>query len=228
MLARTKAGVIFMGLSRNFRHKILVPFLICGLLGLVACQEAKKSDNKDGTLTEQEKTDQAQKKEELRQRENARHRGMNVENRRVQILDVSSSRLSLRLLLGLNNRPTSIVYSMPLDTGSSEQFDIQDKTSEISKPFPAHNLEISAYKFKAGTVDMLALEYRFLRLTAQHSESSSQFVLLILDPTLGDKAVLKTHFEFPTRSILKQWARTAKQADNSSADLVTHTTDGEL
>ena len=96
---------------------------------------------------------------------------------------------------------------MALDKNLEEQFELQDKTSEIQSLFPNHNLEVSAFKFKAGSIDVMALEYRFLRYTEIADESASQFVLVVLNKDLGNKAVVKTHFEFPTKSELRAWAK---------------------
>lgn len=195
-------------MTLNFRSLTLKWTLLTLVLVLAgACQEAKKESPKaDEVLTEAQTKEKARKALEQKQRKNARFRKMNIEHRKVQIASLSPTGLNLRTLVLLNAKPKQIVFSMPLNNQLKDQFGFQDKSLEIKDLFPTHNLEISAYQFKSGSIDMIALEYRFMRFTEQMDEASSQFVLMVLDPALQDKAILKTHFEFPAKTDLKAWA----------------------
>ena len=178
--------------------------IILFVFGMVACGGSPESEKK---LTGPEEQQQKDKASEDKQKRNARSRKMAIEHHSLQIAALNDSKVVLRGLVRINTLPKSLVYSTSLDKSLEEQFDLQDKTDEIRAQFPNHNLEVSSFKFKSGTAELLALEYRFLRYTNNKSESASQFVLILLDKSLGNKAVIKTQFEFPTQTALETWAK---------------------
>ncbi len=191
------------------------------LLTLVACggEEKKKNSCDDPTninaidcqLSQEQKDEAARKAEEQKQIINARRRKMLIEHQNVGIANLTGTTLTLRLNIKLNGRMRPVLYSTMIDSSLPEQFDLQDKTNDIQNMFPHHNLEISSFKFKAGKVDVMGIEYRFLRYTEIANESASQFVLMILNKDLGNKAVVKNEFEFPTKSDLVTWAKKTSQ-----------------
>ncbi len=177
---------------------------------LVACQGGKKEDKTaaaDPNQTEEQKLKQKEKIEEQAQKRSALSRRMGLFHQSIEMASLSDSKLILRLAIRINSSRKALVYSTLLDKALKEQFDLQDKTEEISGQFPENDLEISSFKFSNGTAQHVALEYRFLKAKRNSTESSSQFVLMMLDKSLGDKAVVKTLFEYPTKSDLKTWAQ---------------------
>ncbi len=189
---------------------LLLMFLVTFSSG---CQEAKKPEKiKSEYITEQEKNEAAKKAEEEKQKNNARYRKMSIELRKFDIAVLNEMKVVTRSFLNLNGTVQNFIFSLNLDDSLKEQSDLQDKTSEIRNQFPLHYLEIEAYKFKKGSVSLMALEYRFMRFEKNTSESSSQFVVLILDKSLGSKALLKSQFEFPSQSDLKSWAQEASSS----------------
>jgi hypothetical protein len=190
--------------------------ILFGIIGLslVACQEDKKPQAPKA-LNEQERSVQKKKQEEEQAKNNALHRQMFIETQGVELAAFNDSTLAVRSMIAINRIPKIILFSMSLmssPNGNGEQFSIQDKSEEIKSQFPNYNLEVSGYKFKSGNVDMLALEYRLMRLTQDTNEAASQFVLVILDKTLGNKNIVKTSFEFPSQSDLKTWATAANSS----------------
>ena len=182
--------------------------LIMGL-GLAACQPSKKAPKQNAqTMTEQQRTEAKAKEEENLQKRLGVKQKVFVEQKKLEFVLISDTEIAARMLLELNQKPKSFIFKMPLQA-TGDQIDIQDKTNEIDQQYPDQNLEISEYKFKSGTIDMIALEYRFLKVSKNSTESGSQFVLAILNKSLGDKAIVKTQFEYPTKSDLKAWATTA-------------------
>lgn len=178
---------------------------------LIACQGNKKEDKTPSPSgpeqTEAQKLKQKEKLEEQAQKRSALSRRMGLFHQSIEIASLSDSKLILRLAVRINSDRKALVYSTSLDKALKEQFDLQDKTEEISNKFPENDLEISSFKFSNGTAQYVALEYRFLKMKRDSTESSSQFVLMMLDKSLGDKAIVKTLFEYPTKSDLKTWAQ---------------------
>lgn len=177
-------------------------------MSLVACQQSKEPKKATPNLTEQERAEELRKVEESLQMRMGLKQNVFVEQKKFELVFVSETKIAARILLELNQQPQVFVFSMPLQ-GTGEQLEIQDKTDELTEKFPSQNLEISAYKFKSGTIDMVAFEYRFLKVTKHTSESGSKFVLVILNKSLGDKAIIKTQYEYPTKTDLKTWALSA-------------------
>lgn len=198
------------------------------LLTLIACggEEKKKNSCDDPTsvnaincqLSQEQKDEAARKAEEQKQIVNARRRKMLVEHQNVSFANFTSTNLTLRLNIKLNGRTRPVIYSTIIDS-KPEQFDLQDKSNDIQNMFPNHNLEISSFKFLAGNVEVMAIEYRFLRYTEIANESASQFILMVLNKDLGNKAVVKSEFEFPTKSELRAWAKnTSKKTIEKPTD----------
>ena len=195
------------------------------LMTLVACGGKESSpknscDTADGAnstqcnLTQEQKDEAARKAKERKEISEATRRKMLIQHHSVSIVDLSETNLTLRLGIKINNRLRPIILSLRLDKNLPEQFDYQDRTSDIENIFPNHNLEVKLLKFKAGNVDVMSLEYNLLRYTEVREESASQFVLMLLDKNLGNKAVIKTHFELPTSSNIRNWGK------QTSRDLV--------
>ena len=193
----------------KIRKSVLKLMLVVLGLSLAACQPSRKpkAGNSLNFTEEQRAEAQAKEVESLQKRIGVKQKVL-VEQKKLEFVLVSDTKIAARILLDLNQKPKSFIFSIPV-TSSADQIEIQDKTSEISDQYPDQNLELSAYKFKSGNVDMIAFEYRFLKVTKTSTESGSQFVLAILNKSLGDKAILKTQFEYPTKSDLKTWATTA-------------------
>ena len=99
-----------------------------------------------------------------------------------------------------------MLYSLRLD-GDNDVIETQDKTELVQELAPDTSFWISAFKFKNNNLTFIAIEERLLRYTNTRSESASQFVLINLDKSLGNKALLKSQFEFQTRSELQTWAK---------------------
>ncbi len=198
------------GLILNFQAFVKWMLLISISFVLVACQGGKKDNENPAAKppqTEEQKLKEKEKLEEQKQMRNARSRGMAFFHQSMEIASLAESKLILRLAVLVNRTRKALVYSTSLDKALKEQFDLQDMTAEISREYPEHNLEVSSFKFSNGNAEYVAIEYRFLKLNKNSVESSSQFVLMMLEKSLGNKAVVKTLFEYPTKSDLKTWAQ---------------------
>lgn len=187
---------------RKTNFLFLASFLV---LGLGACQVEKKSIP-EGNLTQQDN----QTKEE-QQRNDALYAKVLVEHQRIRVISVDSSKLVLGLNISLNRIAKLFTFSMDL----SEDWQTDNKISEIQTQFPGRYLLINAFKFKHEGTHFLGLEYSFSKVISNEEIRASQFVLLILDNELRPTGLLKNFFVFPNygKTELRKWAQdSAKQA----------------
>jgi hypothetical protein len=146
---------------------ILQSFLLVSAFSISACGTQKKAKyDPTKTLTEQQKTDLSEKTKENIQMRKALNTGVYLKYTSLRIIALTDSRVVVRMSVELNSKDRSFLLSTPIEK-SDEQFEIQDKTNEILSLFPNQNFEISSYRFKSGTVDMMAYELRFLKTTSE-------------------------------------------------------------
>ncbi len=183
------------------KKKFITFILTLTTISIVACSgyDEKPISTKPPKTNEKTTNERKEKAAAYRQQ-------VLVENKNIRIGIINENKVTLTIILLTNYKPTMLHYTMKLD-GKNEQMDIQDYSANIKEEFKENNLEILAFKFKSGTLDMMAFEYRFTKTTKKNSESASEFVLMYLDKSLGKNAIVKTQFEYPNHTDLQAWTK---------------------
>lgn len=180
------------------------------LLGVGGCGESDQK-NQDSNLTEAQRNEKAKKEEQRRRKAGARTQAVLVELKEVSVVSTLGNRVALRARVDVNSVPFRLAFTTQVNGNLVEEFDLQDKTEIIRARFPQHSLEVASFRFKSGTLNLMGLELRLSAPRGSSLISASQFALVVLDPSLGDKALRQEEFEFPVRSSLDTWSRKAKE-----------------